>query len=322
MLSALRYSSDPAGLTGESSMLAFFDDGQFQVADETDTGRRIVVDNSSRIILNNVTVEDSGFYQCRIDYRSGKEVEKNVHLRIGVAPTIEPFSDMEVLEETSFKVVCHTQGLPSPNVNWVHTSAGLVSTSRILVVKSIEVSQNGAYRCNATNHMGTAEQSLQIKVFRKPSVREFYHVGTLNGVVWQCEDVKLICEMAPNHSLRVRNYRLYQNDRLITEQRDSGVFSISRVALNRDGIYACVPETRLGLGRNKTLRLRVKAAPKLCNDISTSSFNFSSNTSSTAKPVSLAQPKEAGRSGFAKGNAGLNASFILILSWLFLSLIV
>ncbi|CAB4017306.1 neural cell adhesion molecule 2 isoform X2 [Paramuricea clavata] len=266
MLSALRYSSDPAGLTGESSMLAFFDDGQFQVADETDTGRRIVVDNSSRIILNNVTVEDSGFYQCRIDYRSGKEVEKNVHLRIGVAPTIEPFSDMEVLEETSFKVVCHTQG--------------------------------------------------------KPSVREFYHVGTLNGVVWQCEDVKLICEMAPNHSLRVRNYRLYQNDRLITEQRDSGVFSISRVALNRDGIYACVPETRLGLGRNKTLRLRVKAAPKLCNDISTSSFNFSSNTSSTAKPVSLAQPKEAGRSGFAKGNAGLNASFILILSWLFLSLIV
>ena len=83
MLSTLRYSSDPAGLTGDSSMLAFYDDGQFQVANETDTGRRIVVDNSSRTILNNVTVADSGFYQCRIQYRSGKEVEKKVHLRIG-----------------------------------------------------------------------------------------------------------------------------------------------------------------------------------------------------------------------------------------------
>ena len=98
-------------------------------------------------------------------------------------------------------------------------------------------------------------------------MREFYHVGTLNGVVWQCEDVKLICEMAPNHYLRVRHYRLYQNDRLITEQRDSGVFRMSRVALKRDGIYACVPETRLGLGRNKTLRLRVKGEDIISTDV-------------------------------------------------------
>jgi hypothetical protein len=87
-----------------------------------------------------------------------------------VAPTIEPLSDMEVLEETSLKVVCNTQGLPSPDVVWFHTSAGrarVVATSRILVVKSIEVSQNGAYHCSAKNYMGKAEQSLQIKVFRK-----------------------------------------------------------------------------------------------------------------------------------------------------------
>ena len=92
----------------------------------------------------------------------------------------------------------------------------------------------------------------------KPVVREFYHGGTLDGVVWQCQDVKLKCEMASNHSLRIQNYRLYQNERLIMKQRNSGVFRISSVGLEHSGTYACVAETRLGLGRNKTLKLYVK----------------------------------------------------------------
>lgn len=89
-------------------------------------------------------------------------------------------------------------------------------------------------------------------------MREFYLGGSVNGDVWQCESIKLICEITSSPSLRVRHYLLYHNEILTTKQSNYGVFSIHRVGVEHHGIYACAPETRLGIGRNKTLRLNVK----------------------------------------------------------------
>ena len=75
--------------------------------------------------------------------------------------------------------------------------------------------------------------------------------------------MKMICEMAPNSSLRILNYRLYHEDKLITKQSNSGMFRISRVGLKDSGSYTCVPETHLALGRNKTLRLHVRGERRI-----------------------------------------------------------
>ena len=61
-----------------------------------------------------------------------------------------------------------------------------------------------------------------------------------------------------SNELPIQNYRLYWNDMLIMKQSDSGKFIIPRIGLDQDGTYTCVPETGMGLGRNKTLRLYVK----------------------------------------------------------------
>ena len=75
--------------------------------------------------------------------------------------------------------------------------------------------------------------------------------------------MKMLCEMERNSSLRILNYTLYKNGKLMTKQKNSGMFVIYRVGLENSGTYACVPETRLGKGRNKTLRLRVKGERRI-----------------------------------------------------------
>ncbi len=81
LLTTLRYSSYTLGLA-KMSMLAYYNNGQFKIRNKSYTGR-IFVDNSSRIILHNVTPMDNGFYKCRIEYLSGDEDETRIHLKIG-----------------------------------------------------------------------------------------------------------------------------------------------------------------------------------------------------------------------------------------------
>ncbi len=80
-------------------------------------------------------------------------------------------SDIEILEETSLKVVCNSSGLPNPDVVWrFRTNVGqgmVVRTSHILEAKNIQISQSGTYHCSAENFMGVAKESLQINVYSK-----------------------------------------------------------------------------------------------------------------------------------------------------------
>ena len=63
------------------SVVGFSHGGRFEIVGESFAGR-IVLDNSSRIILRNVTFEDRGYYKCRNDYSNGVE-ETKVRLKIG-----------------------------------------------------------------------------------------------------------------------------------------------------------------------------------------------------------------------------------------------
>ena len=99
-----------------------------------------------------------------------------------------------------------------------------------------------------------------VSSLEKPGVREFFYVGALSGLAWECQNVTLKCEIGFDGSadLRMLHYTLYRNGVLVMKQSDSGEFRIPRIGLGHGGTYACAPETRLGLGGNKTLRLNVK----------------------------------------------------------------
>ena len=78
----LRYSSDP-NMANAIYIVSPDKDrpGYFKV-DESYEGR-VSLHNSMKVILHNVTVKDSGFYYCRVDFENGSEEINRIHLKIG-----------------------------------------------------------------------------------------------------------------------------------------------------------------------------------------------------------------------------------------------
>ena len=81
LLAKLKYSKNSTRLEDNMPTLAYYSKGQFKVANESYTGR-ITLDNSSAVVLTAVTVKDSGFYRCRVDY-PGSEENYKVLLKVG-----------------------------------------------------------------------------------------------------------------------------------------------------------------------------------------------------------------------------------------------
>lgn len=89
-----------------------------------------------------------------------------------VAPKIQPLSVIEVLEKMVLQVKCIVYGLPEPIVTWSRSDRGLgrpreISTSDLLKINKIKISQSGVYHCRSKNYMGEDIQSVEIKVYSK-----------------------------------------------------------------------------------------------------------------------------------------------------------
>lgn len=82
MMTTLRYSPNRAGLDIMDTLVALYQHGNFSVPLER-YEERISVDNRSRIVLNDATLADSGFYDHRAEYKESGVYEYKVELRVG-----------------------------------------------------------------------------------------------------------------------------------------------------------------------------------------------------------------------------------------------
>lgn len=90
-------------------------------------------------------------------------------------------------------------------------------------------------------------------------VREFYNVGALDGEVFKCEEVILLCEVDWKYSGTVKKLYFYHNDKIMATDTNGDLLKIKSIREENSGIYTCVPETIYGRGQNKTLTLKVKS---------------------------------------------------------------
>lgn len=66
---------------------------------------------------------------------------------------------------------CQATGDPRPHISWSHNGVQLGLTSRhhmepegSLIIRNIQASDYGAYRCEASNYLGRITTSAQIKI--------------------------------------------------------------------------------------------------------------------------------------------------------------
>uniref|UniRef100_A0A8C2G9E2 Cell adhesion molecule 2a n=1 Tax=Cyprinus carpio TaxID=7962 RepID=A0A8C2G9E2_CYPCA len=137
------------------------------------SGKTFTVKSSLQLLVNRH--DDGVAYTCRVDHVSltATHEETTQVLEVHYAPYVEiKHSIPAPLEGQYLKLECVPHGNPSPDpVLWTKDGGELPDLDRVIVegreltFMSLNKTDNGTYRCEATNHLGTshAEYKLVVK---------------------------------------------------------------------------------------------------------------------------------------------------------------
>ncbi|XP_056122156.1 V-set and Ig domain-containing protein [Rhinichthys klamathensis goyatoka] len=126
--------------------------------------------------INSVTLKDSDRYYCRVELtghpHTSFENTLGTRLRVEAAPRILSLS-AEGSETSGFKAVCHVQGSPLPDVQWIAPDGVLEADTSFLLSQEatgqyrtssqlLDVKPGGQYICAASNSLGKDQATLYV----------------------------------------------------------------------------------------------------------------------------------------------------------------
>lgn len=88
-------------------------------------------------------------------------------------------------------------------------------------------------------------------------MKSFFNTASLDGTIYQCEEIQFTCEAFGNAEPPVKTFDFYHNGRLIVRRSKTGNFIIREVQKKDEGRYCCIPENKYGFGLNSSLDLKV-----------------------------------------------------------------
>ncbi|CAB3224515.1 unnamed protein product, partial [Arctia plantaginis] len=149
------------------------------------------------LLLKNVTVDDEGKYTCNASNIVGSQ-SYTIDVIVEYLPTIKEdgIKMIETKDSVEVTLPCNVDGLPTPTVRWLrngtilHSSKNILTTSDFsLKIRRIDVSDTGSYTCEAENHLGSTNKSIDVLVFDKPVIEKpVEKIRAVKGT-----DVQLTC---------------------------------------------------------------------------------------------------------------------------------
>ena len=138
--------------------------------------QELSIEDPTQLIINQVTDEDEGMYTCIVDTPYGtlnKSAELNVLKEKPSFISIE--KKVRTIEGSSAILSCQANGIPLPEIFWKKQDANLTadgdkfnqSLLGDLTINDIKMSDQGTYKCIATNLYGTIETSVEMEVVRR-----------------------------------------------------------------------------------------------------------------------------------------------------------
>ena len=82
-----------------------------------------------------------------------------------VPPSIEPISSVWVTEGNNLTLVCDASGIPEPAVKWTSVKSGKEEMNKTWTITNINRTDDGEYRCEATNTCGSVTRSTVVTVY-------------------------------------------------------------------------------------------------------------------------------------------------------------
>ncbi|XP_053415690.1 hemicentin-2 [Nycticebus coucang] len=212
-----------------------------------------------------VIPSDGGQYQCLASNTNGIS-RASVWLLVREAPQVRIHTRSQRFSQgVEVKVSCSASGYPMPHISWIRDGHALQEDSRIrvdaqgtLVIQGVAPEDAGNYSCQATNEVGTDQETVTLYYTDPPSV------SAVNAVVLAAigEEAELVCEVSGVPPPRVVWYRGGLEMILPPEGSSSGTLRIPAAQERDAGVYTCRAVNELG-DASAEIRLAVGYAPRL-----------------------------------------------------------
>nr|AAI52657.1 Cadm2a protein [Danio rerio] len=155
------------------------------------SGKTFTVKSSLRLHVNR---DDDGVaYTCRVDHvaLTATHEETTQVLEVHYAPYVEIRQSTNVPQEGQYlKLQCVPKGNPSPDpVLWTKDGGELPDMDRMIVdgrdltFTSLNKTDNGTYRCEATNHLGTSHAEFKLVIYDPNELKRATDHALIGGIV-------------------------------------------------------------------------------------------------------------------------------------------
>ncbi|XP_073341004.1 neural cell adhesion molecule 1-like [Pagrus major] len=166
--------------TGAEGEVTWSKDGK-----EIDDGEKVVKmdESSSKLIIQNATMQDAGRYTCLCEFDSGHTDKTEIELYVYEGPSFgQTTTYHEFLEGTDGVVPCLVTGQPAVDVQWLRDKQAILSnegshlhqmSDNTLLIKNVKRGDAGTYVCQAQIRGRPITQSLSVSVVvnAPPTVR-------------------------------------------------------------------------------------------------------------------------------------------------------
>ncbi|XP_055792791.1 cell adhesion molecule 2a isoform X2 [Salvelinus fontinalis] len=141
------------------------------------SGKTFTVTNSLQLLVDRD--DDGAAYTCKVDHVALLQTPQQATevLEVHYAPRVAITNSLTFPQEGQYlKLECVSKGNPSPDpVMWTKDGGELPDVERMIVegreltFTTLNKTDNGTYRCEASNHLGTSSAEYLLYVYDVPS---------------------------------------------------------------------------------------------------------------------------------------------------------
>ncbi|XP_054724764.1 cell adhesion molecule Dscam2-like [Uloborus diversus] len=235
---------------------------------------------AGRLLIHDVQrPADEGAYTCRALGADSRTAEGTLHVRVLVAPNIEPVMlppKMHAKEGARTKLMCSiTQGDPPIQISWrkngfpvpleKDTTIQSLEESSLLIFRKTASKHSGNYTCFASNEAATVNRTTEVIVNVPPKwivepKNSFAILG--QGVVMDC-----VAEGYPIPKIHWKKATGSATGDFVDvlsrrQTLENGSLSLQEVGESDAGLYLCQALNGIGAGISKVVTLTIHTPPR------------------------------------------------------------
>ncbi|XP_023243533.1 contactin-like [Centruroides sculpturatus] len=222
------------------------------------------LENYNRVLkIPAIKVEDMGDYICTA-YNYVESIRKSTPLRIQAYPSFTVYLDDKIMDaSSSLTWTCEAFGIPDVKYSWYKNGEELnirtlkpgdVNRYRIyeniLRIDQVYERDQGMYQCKATNQLGSAYSSGQLKILSLAPSFEKYPLET---EMYAAEGGNFTIPCRPE-AAPFPTFEWRRDNQILTSGRyqilDNGYLYIGSVSLLDEGMYTCIAKNSHGNARS------------------------------------------------------------------------